>query len=178
MPPQVRFRTRFLIQTSYRFQILYLVRAMSLISAQSRRRKPCRRRGTATVELAICFPVLFILTIGTMDVCSMLFLKETVTMAAYEGARRGAARNRTNEHARDRVMEFLDERDVTYEAGSVVSFSTPDFNSANTLDNVTVTVTVPCAGNLLIPSAMFDDLTMTASVTLRKEYKNLASAAP
>jgi Flp pilus assembly protein TadG len=136
------------------------------------RRNARRRRATATVELAICFPVMFLLTIGTIDVCSMLFLKETVTMAAYEGARRGMGRDRTNTDATNRVTEFLDERNVNYEAANVVSFSNPDFDSADTLDNVTVTVTVPCSGNLIIPSAMFDDLTMTASVTMRKEYKN------
>ena len=147
---------------------------MSLTKTFSSRRKSRHRRGTATVELAICFPILVLLTIGTIDVCSMLFLKETVTMAAYEGARRGIGRDRTNEHARTRVIEFLDERNVSYNASGVFSVSNPDFETANTLDNVTVTVTVPCAGNLLIPSAMFDDLTMTASVTMRKEYQNLS----
>lgn len=142
-------------------------------NALFRRRNSRHRRGTATVELAICFPFLFLLTIGTMDVCSMLFLRETVTMAAYEGARRGIGRDRTNAHATARIMEFLDERRVNYDNSNVISISSPDFDSANTLDNVTVTVTVPCSGNLLIPSAMFDDLTITASVTMRKEYKNL-----
>ncbi len=145
---------------------------MSLVNL-FQRRKQRHRQGTATVELAICLPVLVILTVGTMDVCSMLFLKETVTMAAYEGARRGMGRDRTDAHATARVLEFLDERDVAYDASNVISFSNPSFESANTLDNVTVTVRVPCAGNLLVPSAMFDDLTMTASVTIRKEYKNL-----
>ena len=144
---------------------------MSLFQ-RSRHRKSRQRRATATVELAICFPVLLILTVGTMDVCSMLFLKETVTMAAYEGARRGISRNHTNAHATARVLEFLDERNVVYSTGNVVSIS-PSFDSADTLQNVEVTVTVPCAGNLIIPSAMFDDLTMTASVTMRKEYANL-----
>ena len=147
---------------------------MSLLKVFPRTRRDARRRrATATVELAICFPVMFLLTIGTMDVCSMLFLKETITMAAYEGARRGMARDRTNTDATNRVMEFLDERNVAYEVANVVSFSSTDFDSANTLDNVTITVTVPCSGNLIIPSAMFDDLTMTAAVTMRKEYKNL-----
>jgi Flp pilus assembly protein TadG len=146
---------------------------MSRSNALFDRRKSDQRRGTATVELAICFPFMFLLTIGTMDLCSMLFLKETVTMAAYEGARRGMGRDRTNEDATDRILEFLDERNVSFDESSVVSFGSPDFDTADTLDNVTVTVTVPCAGNLLVPSALFDDLTITASVTMRKEYKNL-----
>ena len=49
----------------------------------------------------------------------------------------------------------------------------PGFTGADTLENVTVTVQVPCAGNLLIPSQWFDDLNLSASVTMRKEYQNL-----
>lgn len=144
---------------------------MSLLRVQANR-KSRQRRATATVEMAICFPVLVLLTIGTMDVCSMLFLKETVTMAAYEGARQGIGRNHSNMDCQGRIMEFLDERGVTY-GSDYCTISNPDFNNANTLENVTVTVTVPCAGNLIIPSAMFDGLTMSASVTMRKEYANL-----
>lgn len=113
------------------------------------------------------------LTIGTIDICSMMFLKETIKIAAYEGARRGVGRGRTNADVVNRVTEFLDERNVQYSGASVVTFSNTDFNNADRLENVTTTVTVPCAGNLLIPSAMFMNMNMTADVTLRKEYKNL-----
>ncbi len=136
------------------------------------RRKTRRRSGTATVEFALCLPALLVLTIGTLDLCSMMFLKESIKLAAYEGARRGVGRGKTNDDVVRRVQEFLDERNVAYE-GNPCTFSSPDFTTADTLENVTTTVTVPCAGNLLIPSAMFSHLTLSADVTLRKEFRNL-----
>ncbi|MEM0925423.1 MAG: TadE/TadG family type IV pilus assembly protein [Planctomycetota bacterium] len=130
------------------------------------------RRGAATVEFAICLPALIALTIGTIDLCSMLFLKESITLAAYEGARRGVGRDRTNDDVIARVQEFLDERNIQY-SGNPCSFSSPDFSNADTLENVTVQVTVPCDGNLLIPSVLFAGVDLSADVTLRKEYRNL-----
>jgi Flp pilus assembly protein TadG len=47
------------------------------------------RQAAATVELAICLPVVLTIAFGTIDICSVLFLKESLTIAAYEGARAG-----------------------------------------------------------------------------------------
>lgn len=137
-----------------------------------RQRRLLKRRGAATVEFAICLPALIALTIGTIDICSMLFLKESIKLAAYEGARRGVGRGRTNADVIARVQQFLDERNIQY-TGNPCTFSTPDFADADTLENVTTTVTVPCDGNLLIPSVLFAGINLSADVTLRKEYKNL-----
>ncbi|TWU39071.1 TadE-like protein [Novipirellula aureliae] len=141
------------------------------------RRYPSRdrtgRRGVATVELAICLPIMVALTVGTMDLCSMLFIKESVTLAAYEGARQGVGRGFTNATARARVLEFLDERNIQYSSADVVQIDAPGFDNAETLDNVRLTVTVPLAGNLNVPSKWFGDMSVNATVTMRKEYKNL-----
>lgn len=132
-----------------------------------------QRSGVAAVELALLAPILFALTIGTLDICSLIFLKETAVLAAYEGARRGVGRGRTNADATDRVLEFLDERNIDYSAADVVSISSPGFDHAETLENVTVTVTVPTEGNLLIASQFLGELNVSASVTMRKEFQNL-----
>ena len=139
-----------------------------------KRRRVSKRRGVATVEFAICLPALIALTIGTIDICSMMFLKESIKLAAYEGARRGVGRGRTNADVIARVEQFLDERNIVY-TGNPCTFSSPDFGSADTLENVTTTVTVPCDGNLLIPSVLFAGVNLSADVTLRKEYKNLTN---
>ncbi len=144
-----------------------------LRSTRSRSRIGKIRRGAAAVEFAICLPVLFVLTLGTIDMCSMLFLRETITLAAYEGAREGVGRGHTDADAVAAVRDFLDQRNINYNAGNVVTMSSPGFSTAETLENVTITVTVPCGGNLLIPSEMFGDRMMSASVTMRKEYQNL-----
>ncbi len=103
----------------------------------------------------------------------MMFLRESAVLAAYEGARRGVGRGRTNTDVIERVTEFLDERGIEYDGPGAVTISSPGFDSAETLENVTVTVTVPTAGNFIIPSQLLGDRDIVASVTMRKEYQNL-----
>lgn len=130
------------------------------------------RSGTASVELAILTPFLLVLTLGTMDVCSMIFLKESATLAAYEGARRGIEKGGTNEDAEQTIINFLNERQISHTPGQCTSFSNPGFDTAETLEHITVTVTLPIEGNLLIAPHVIQDVELTASVTMRKEYEN------
>lgn len=138
-----------------------------------RRRSNRQRRGVATVEFAMVLPALIVLTLGTLDLCSLMFLKETVVLAAYEGAREGVNRGQTDADCTTRVIELLDERGVVHGGSGAVAITGASFDTAETLEHVTVTVTVPAAGNLLIPSAMFDGMNVSASVTMRKEFENL-----
>lgn len=137
-----------------------------------RTRRAGKRRGVATVEFAIVLPVLMLLTLGTIDVCSVIFLRESATLAAYEGARQGVGRGNTNADVIARVQQFLNERDINYGA-NVCEISSPGFANAETLENVTVTVNIPATGNLLIPTDRFAELVVMASCTMRKEYRNL-----
>lgn len=130
-----------------------------------------RRLATASTEVAICLPVLMTLTLATIDLCSLFFLKETVTIAAYEGARRGVNRGGTNASVTARVRQVLDERGIEY-GGDVVAFDGKNFNNAETLEHVTLVVTVPAAGNLLAPAGLYGDMTLTSRVTMRKEFEN------
>ncbi len=140
-----------------------------------RSQKSRQRKAAASVEFAICMPVLIALTLGTMDLCSLIFLKESVTIAAYEGARQGVGRDRTNADVTNRVVEFLNDRDIEFDNAQLMTFNSVDFTSADTLENVTFTVEVPCAGNMLIPSGLFGHLTVSSTVTMRKEYRNLTT---
>ena len=134
--------------------------------------RPAARRGTATIECVLIFPVLLTLTVGAIDICTAMFLKESAVLAAYEGARQGVGRGRTNQDAIDRIQEFLDERNIQYDTTDI-TISSPGFASATTLEPVTVTVAIPAAGNLLMPSELIGDLRMDANVTMVKEYANL-----
>ena len=39
------------------------------------------------VELAICLPVLILLLFGTIEACAIIYLNQSLKIAAYEGAR-------------------------------------------------------------------------------------------
>lgn len=128
-----------------------------------------KRRAAATVELAICLPVLLTLTLATVDLCSVFFLKETITIAAYEGARRGVNRGGTNAAAAARTQEVLAERSIN---DCVITFEGSSFDSASTLEHVTYVVEVPVGGNLVSPAGLYGNLKLTSRVTMRKEFEN------
>lgn len=135
------------------------------------RNRANNRRGAATAEFAICLPILVFLILGLNETCSAIFLKEQITIAAYEGARIGIERQSTDAMVRQGVISFLDSRSVTYDATNVVSISTPGFDTAQAMDHVTTTVTVPVAGNSLV-GQFFTTQNVSASIVMRKEYTN------
>lgn len=136
-----------------------------------KRRKRHDRNGIAVTECALCVPLIIMFTLFSIEVCSVLFLKETITIAAYEGSRIGVQRGGTDENAGLRITQLLDERGVTYSRKDVVEISTPTFDRADALEHVTVTVNVPVEGNLY-SGWVFEGRTLSASVTMRKEYPN------
>ena len=46
-----------------------------------------RRRGAATVELAVCLPVIFLLSMGAMEGASLIFLRQAMVQSAYEAVK-------------------------------------------------------------------------------------------
>jgi len=60
---------------------------MALLNHPSRR---CRQRGSLTIEMALCFPLLLILFIGGIELSLMAYNQQILTSAAREGAREAA----------------------------------------------------------------------------------------
>gem|GEM_PF-4761230 len=48
-----------------------------------------KRSGAAIIELAVCLPLLVLITLATIEAYPMIFLKQTLTIAAFEHARIG-----------------------------------------------------------------------------------------
>ena len=131
--------------------------------------KKRKRDGIAATECALVIPIIFVFTLFTIEMCTIMFLKEAVTIAAYEGARVGIQRGGTDALAEYRIEEFLDERGITY--GSPVTIEDPGFDDADELEHVRTTVSVPAAGNLPF-GWFFGGLEISANVTMRKEFPN------
>ena len=130
------------------------------------------RQGAAAVECLVCLPIIIAISFATIDLCTAMFVKESLTIAAYEGARVGIQRNGTDASVTAKIQEVLEGRGIAYATDSI-SFSTPGFSDAATLQHVTVTVSVPCSGNLVISGGLFTGRDLEASVTMRKEFSNL-----
>lgn len=130
------------------------------------RRRPNMRRAAATVELAVCLPVLITLVFAAIEASNMVFTKQAVTAAAYEGARTAIRPDATSGNVQARVQEVLDARGVN---GTSISTSPGDVGGIARGTRITVTVTAECNANTVGPSWYFTGRTLSVPITMVKE---------
>ena len=70
------------------------------------------RAGVATVELAICVPVLTLIVFGSIQATNLIFLQHAATAATYEGSLELAKSNATNASVQARIQQVLDARGI------------------------------------------------------------------
>ncbi|MFM8474293.1 MAG: TadE/TadG family type IV pilus assembly protein [Planctomycetaceae bacterium] len=123
------------------------------------------RFGAATVETAVCLPFLIIMVFSSVELSGAVFLKHSVDLAAYEGARTVTRPGENATKAAERVAQILASRRVTnytYSCNPPVTASTPRGTP------VEVTVTAP-AGSLSIgPLKLLTGKTMSARFTMAR----------
>lgn len=136
-----------------------------MIGQRNHRSATAGRRGSATVELAIGLPVVVLLVLGTIESCSMIFLQQALTAAAYEGVREGAKSGSTDA-ATKRCQQVLDARRLV---GTSISINPASIESAADRTYVTFSVSAPCGANSVLPSQFFGGRTLTARATMMKE---------
>ncbi|TWU41235.1 TadE-like protein [Novipirellula aureliae] len=140
---------------------------MTATNARAKNRRLRRhRRGAAAVEFAVCLPILVILVFGSIEACSFIFLKQSLSVAAYEGAREAALSNSTTSAASTRSQQILDSRGVTDYA---ISFpgGTPD--AALRGQPVTVEVSAPTQTNSPLAGQFVPNRTLVSRVVMLKE---------
>ena len=72
-----------------------------------------QRSGAAVVEAAICFPLILILMLGTLEITAGLYLRESLSICSFEACRVGTRRRSTADDVRARATEVLADRGVT-----------------------------------------------------------------
>lgn len=75
--------------------------------------------GVAAVETALCILAMFPILFGTLEICSGYFLQESITIAAYEGARTAARQDANPDDVKDYVREILADRGVNIDNGNI-----------------------------------------------------------
>ena len=139
--------------------------------ASPRRRSKFRsgtaRSGVAAVEAAFCFPLILILMMGTLEITAGLFLRESISICCFEACRVGTRRGATADDVEDRAIEVLADRGVV---SATVTITPDNFDSLNALDQISVAITAPTAGNSIF---IFDNLfnrSVNSSVTMIREF--------
>ncbi len=125
------------------------------------------RRGGPAVECAFCLPLVLIFMFGTLEICSAIFLKESLTIACYEGARSGVKRRATNQDSVDRAEEIIAARGVT---GAIIQVTPEDFSTLSALDEITVTITAPAEGNLFFINQFMPGKHVSSTVVMVREF--------
>ena len=139
------------------------------------RRSRTDREGAAVVETALCIPLVILLMLGTLEVCSGIYLSESLSVSAYEAARIGVRRRATAQDVYARAVEALADRNVvlpTDGAGNPygITIEPASFVGLDALDPIKVTISAPTSGNSLYIFDSFLNRTISTSVSMVREF--------
>ncbi len=125
-----------------------------------------RRRAAATVEFAVCLPVVILIVFGSIEAASMLFLRQATIQASYEAAKVAILLEGDNATATDAAIAVTNGRKLN---GVVVTFEPSDVSAAAPGDIIRVTTSVPGDFNSLLPFGPFRNRTVAATANMIKE---------
>ncbi|MEM9354248.1 MAG: TadE/TadG family type IV pilus assembly protein [Planctomycetota bacterium] len=113
------------------------------------RRRPRRtpaacRRGVEATELALTLPVVVVLVFGALEVCEVVFLKQSLTVTTYEGSRLAARRWTTTADVTSLCDAILEGRRVT---NATVTVTPAEIELLPRGTPITVTVRAPFSSN-------------------------------
>ena len=96
----------------------------------------------------MCLPALALLVFGSMQACDMIYLKHSLTTAAYEGSLEAARPDATTATVQSRVEQVMQIRGV--KDGSVTITAAADIKDLGVGDSVRLVVRAPVKKNLMI----------------------------
>jgi Flp pilus assembly protein TadG len=135
-----------------------------LSAFQQRRSVRTARRGAFTVEFALTVPIVFIITLGFIELTRVVMLDNSSENAAYEGARAAIIPGGTASRAQAQANEILT---AVGAQGSSVSVSPTVIDDS--VKEVTVTVEVPLSSNIWVPTVFTNGLVVRHSCKLKRE---------
>jgi hypothetical protein len=121
----------------------------------------------AASELAVCLPVIVLLVLAMIEACTMIFLKQSMTAAAYEGARAALAPGADAADVRAACDGVLRDRRVR---GGQVAVRPGNFASLAPGEYIEVTVSAATGPNSVIPGSFMRGRTLSASAVMMKEF--------
>jgi len=139
------------------------------------------RDGSVIVEAALVIPIILAILFATLEICSGYFVQESITIAAYEGARfaaRESGRVRGPEEppfaetdVTDYVTEILTARGVESAPVIEIDLDGETFDTIDALDPIAVTVSCPTDGNSLFVFGGLTGRTLDATVVFATEFQ-------
>lgn len=125
-----------------------------------------KRRGAAVIEFAVCLPLIVLIVFGGIEAANMLFLRQTLVQAAYEGVKTGVKVDGTSASSTASAQAVCDGRNLS---NVTINISPPDLASVARGDLVEITVSAPGDDNSIFPFGPFAGKDVTASAVMVKE---------
>ncbi len=124
------------------------------------------RAGAATVELAVCLPLIILLVFASLEGANMLFLRQAVVQSAYESAKAAAKSTGSRQRAIVLAEQVLTSRNISQ---STISFNPTNVDGLAAGTPLTVTVSVPGDSRSITGIGPFRGLTIESQATMLKE---------
>lgn len=143
------------------------LRRMKPIVKRRFRALQSQRAGVAATELAACLPIIVLLVLAMIECCTMIFLKQSLTVAAYEGARTALELDATDADVVATCDGILADRRVR---GGRTDVRPGNIARLRPGEYIEVTVSAPADVNSAIPGSFFRGRTLTGSAEMMKEF--------
>lgn len=131
------------------------------------RRRNKARRGAALVEFTVCLPLFLVIVLATVETCRMIYLQQSLKLAAYECARLGITPDATYDTLQLQCDLLLQGRGLE---NYTFSIDPMDPSELEYEDNLTVSVSIPASEATILGSFFYQGKTVTESVTIMAEY--------
>ncbi len=126
-----------------------------------------QRSGAALVELAICLPVFFMITMASVETCRMIYVRQSLKIAAYECARLGIVPKITRDTLNDQCDTILIGRRIR---GYTFTCEPEDPSTLTYGQLFTTHVRAPAEVNNLLGTWFYRNTVFDESVTIMAEY--------
>ena len=130
-------------------------------------RRLAKRNGAAVVEFAVVLPVFVTLLLGTIETCTMIFLQQSLKIAAYESARAAIVPGSDDFDINLATTEILTARRIK---NGTVTVTPANFQNAAYGSFIRVDVSAPCNSNSVFALRFYGSKTLTGTVEMMKEF--------
>ena len=124
------------------------------------------RRGAAIVEFAVCLPLILLIMLGSIEAANMLFLRQALVQASYEGAKAAVKPDSENSVVADIATLVAEGRRLE---GFSVETIPADVSSVPQGNLIRVRPSAPVNSNSFISGTVFRNLTIDAEAVMVKE---------
>ena len=137
------------------------------IKRRNHKRKAGRnRKGAAVVEFAVCLPLIVLIMLGSIEAANMLFLRQALVQASYEGAKAAVKPESDNATVTLVANQVAEGRRL---AGFNIETVPADVSSAAQGQLIRVRASAPVNSNSFISGTVFRIVNLDAEAVMVKE---------